>query len=57
MATVLDVDRFGNLGLNVSSDDVEALGVGDGGTVELAFELTPYFAVVGETYGDAAAAS
>jgi S-adenosyl-L-methionine hydrolase (adenosine-forming) len=54
VATVLDVDRFGNLGLNVSSDDVEALGVGDGGTVELAFELTPYFAVVGETYADAA---
>jgi S-adenosylmethionine hydrolase len=53
VATILDVDRFGNLGLNVSAADVAELGVGDGDRVELAFALTPYYAVVGETYADA----
>jgi S-adenosyl-L-methionine hydrolase (adenosine-forming) len=53
-ATVLDVDRFGNLGLNVSSAEIRDLGVDPGDTVELSFALTPYFAVVGQTYADAA---
>jgi len=53
-ATVLDVDRFGNLGLNVASAEVDDLGVRPGDTVELSFALTPYYAVVGETYADAA---
>jgi len=53
-ATVLDVDRFGNLGLNVTSDEIEALGVASGDRVELGFALTPYYAVVGQTYADAA---
>ena len=47
------IDRFGNLGLNVSAGDIDALGVADGDRVELAFALTPYYAVVGETYADA----
>jgi S-adenosylmethionine hydrolase len=54
LATVLDVDRFGNLGLNVSSAEIGELGLQAGDTVELSFALTPYFAVVGETYADAA---
>jgi S-adenosylmethionine hydrolase len=53
VATILDVDRFGNLGLNVSAQDIAELGVDDGGRVELGFALTPYYAVVGETYADA----
>jgi hypothetical protein len=53
VATILDVDRFGNLGLNVSAADVAGLGATDGDRVELAFALTPYYAVVGETYADA----
>ncbi len=53
VATILDVDRFGNLGLNVSAADVAELGVSDGDRVELAFALTPYYALVGETYADA----
>src|SRR5580765_3953742 len=53
VATILDVDRFGNLGLNVSAVDVGTLGLSDGNRVELAFALTPYYAVVGETYADA----
>jgi S-adenosyl-L-methionine hydrolase (adenosine-forming) len=52
-ATILEVDRFGNLGLNASADEIAELGVRPGDTVELAFELTPYYAVVGETYADA----
>jgi len=54
VATVLDVDRFGNLGLNVSSAEIEALGLSPGDQVELSFALTPYYAVVGGTYADAA---
>ena len=53
-ATVLDVDRFGNLGLNVTTGEIDDLGVSPGDTVELSFPLTPYYAVVGETYADAA---
>ena len=53
VATVLDVDRFGNLGLNVSRAEMDELGAAAGDTVELAFALTPYYAVVGGTYADA----
>jgi S-adenosyl-L-methionine hydrolase (adenosine-forming) len=52
-ATVLDVDRFGNLELNVSAAEIAALGLLPGDRVELAFALTPYYAVVAGTYGDA----
>jgi S-adenosylmethionine hydrolase len=54
VATVLDVDRFGNLGLNVAAAGIEALGVSAGDTVELCFALTSRNAVVGKTYADAA---
>ena len=40
-ATILDVDRFGNLALNASSAEIAELGVRPGDTVELAFQLTP----------------
>jgi S-adenosylmethionine hydrolase len=53
-ATVLEIDRFGNLSLNVSTTEIDDLGVDPGDTVELSFALTPYFAVVGRTYADAA---
>ena len=53
IATVLDVDRFGNLGLNVTAEEIAALGVGHGDQVEVGLALTPYFAVVAETYADA----
>src|SRR5690349_3631427 len=45
VATILDIDRFGNLGLNVSAEDIAELGLGDGDRVELGFALTPYYAV------------
>ena len=51
---MLDVDRFGNLGLNVTAgDDRARSGVAHGDQVELGFALTPYYAVVAETYADA----
>ena len=52
-ATVLAVDRFGNLELNLSRDHVDVLGVRPGERVELMFALDPYYAVVAETYADA----
>jgi S-adenosylmethionine hydrolase len=52
-ATVLAVDRFGNLELNVDGGQIAALGVEPGDRVELKLALDPYYAVVAETYGDA----
>jgi hypothetical protein len=53
-ATILDVDGFGNLGLNVTSAEIAGLGLKAGETVELEFALASYYAVLGETYADAA---
>jgi S-adenosyl-L-methionine hydrolase (adenosine-forming) len=52
-ATVLAVDRFGNLQLNVTNEHVAEFGVESGDRIELRFELDPYYAVVAETYEDA----
>ena len=52
VATIVDIDRFGNLGLNASAAEIAAVGLEPGHTVELSFALTPYYAVVGETYAD-----
>ncbi len=52
-ATVLDVDRFGNLGLNVTKAEVDAFGLERGDRVELRFALNPYYARVADTYADA----
>ena len=52
-ATILRIDRFGNLELNLAPEHVAALGVGPGDRVELRFELDRYYAVVAETYADA----
>ena len=52
-ATIVDVDRFGNLQLNVSEAEIAAIGLSRGSGVELRFELSTYFAQVGETYADA----
>jgi S-adenosylmethionine hydrolase len=53
VATVVDVDRFGNLELNVTAREIEAIGLLHGDQVELGLALTPYYAVVAETYADA----
>jgi S-adenosylmethionine hydrolase len=54
-AHVVYVDRFGNLLLNASRREAAAYGLAPGDQVELSFALTPYFAVVAETYADASA--
>ena len=52
-AAIIDRDRFGNLGLNVTRSDVEALGLAPGVRVELDVTLNSYYALVVETYVDA----
>jgi S-adenosylmethionine hydrolase len=52
-ATVLVVDRFGNLQLNLTREDVATFGVQPGDRVELRFALDPFYAVVARTYADA----
>src|SRR4051812_4867102 len=52
-ATVLAVDRFGNLELNVRRKHIDVLGVAAGDRVELKLTLDPYYALVAETFSDA----
>ena len=51
-ATVIAVDRFGNIGLNLRRDHIDGL-VDAGGRVELRLQLDAYFALVAETFADA----
>ncbi len=53
-ARVVDVDRFGNLELDLAAGGGAPLGLRPGQRVELWFALDPYYAVVAETYADAA---
>src|SRR3954470_21108695 len=53
-ATVLAVDRFGNVQLNVRREHVEAVGLERGDRVELVLELEAYYAIVADTFADAA---
>ncbi len=52
-ATVLAVDRFGNIATNVRREHVDALGVQDGDQIEIRLALDRYFAVVAGTFADA----
>ena len=52
-ATVLSVDRFGNVATNVRRAHVDALGVSDGDRVEIRLTLDRYYAVVAGTFADA----
>ena len=52
-ATVLSVDRFGNVATNVSRAHVDALGVTDGDRVEVRLTFDRYYAVVAGTFADA----
>jgi S-adenosyl-L-methionine hydrolase (adenosine-forming) len=51
-ATILTVDRFGNLSLNVTREHLDALSIEAGGWVELQFALDAYYAQVAETCTD-----
>ena len=52
-ATVIDVDRFGNLGLNITREHVDEPSFEALATRSSSFTLRPYYAVVAETYADA----
>jgi S-adenosylmethionine hydrolase len=52
-ATVLSVDRFGNVATNVRRPDVDALGVSDGDRVEVRLALDRYYALVAGSFADA----
>jgi hypothetical protein len=52
LATVLTVDRFGNLALNLTRDHLDALSAESGDWVELQFTLDSYYAQVADTYAD-----
>jgi S-adenosylmethionine hydrolase len=52
-ATVLSVDRFGNVATNVRRSDLDALGLANGDRVEIRLTLDRYFAVLAGTFADA----
>ena len=54
-ATLLYVDSFGNIALNLDRDDVDALGIVSGTRVELELAGERYYAVMARTFADARA--
>jgi S-adenosylmethionine hydrolase len=54
-ATVLYVDRYGNVQLNLARADVERAGIEPGTLVELELELDSYYATAARTFADARA--
>jgi S-adenosylmethionine hydrolase len=51
-ATALYVDRFGNIQLNLTSSDLERIGVVPGTKVEVEIRFERYFAVAARTFAD-----
>jgi hypothetical protein len=54
-ATLLYVDSFGNIALNLDRDDVDALGIVSGTRIELDLAGERYYAVMARTFADARA--
>jgi S-adenosylmethionine hydrolase len=52
-ATVLVVDRFGNVATNARHEHADALGLADGDRVEIRLTLDRYYAFVAQTFADA----
>jgi S-adenosylmethionine hydrolase len=52
-ATLLYVDSFGNIALNLDRDDVEELGIVSGARIELELSGERYYAVMARTFADA----
>jgi S-adenosylmethionine hydrolase len=52
-ATILYVDAFGNIQLNLTREDVEAVGIVPGTRLELELRRDRYYAVAARTFGDA----
>ena len=55
VATLLYVDSFGNIALNLTRDDVEDLGIASGTRVEIEHAGERYYAVMARTFADARA--
>jgi S-adenosylmethionine hydrolase len=53
-STVVGVDRFGNLATNMRDEHVGALGVARGDRVEVRLTFERYYAVLADTFADAA---
>jgi hypothetical protein len=53
VATLLYVDSFGNIALNLTRDDVERIGIVSGTRVELELAGERYYAVMARTFADA----
>jgi S-adenosylmethionine hydrolase len=53
-ATVLVIDRFGNVALNMRREHLDAIGLTDGDRVEVRLTLDRYYAIVARTFADAA---
>jgi S-adenosylmethionine hydrolase len=53
VATMLYVDSFGNIALNLTRDDVESIGIVSGTRVELEHAGERYYAVMARTFADA----
>jgi S-adenosylmethionine hydrolase len=51
-ATVLSVDRFGNVQLNLARAHIEQVGIEDGAQVELAVGFERYYAVAARTFAE-----
>lgn len=51
-ATVIAVDRFGNVRLNVAGGELEQAGMATGDHIELDIAARRYSAVIGRTFGD-----
>jgi S-adenosyl-L-methionine hydrolase (adenosine-forming) len=51
-ATALYVDRFGNIQLNLTSSDLERIGIVPGAKVEIEIRFERYFAVAARTFAD-----
>jgi S-adenosyl-L-methionine hydrolase (adenosine-forming) len=52
-ATVLTVDRFGNVALNLTRDDLDAVSIVPGVRIELSARGNHYYAVAARTFADA----
>ena len=55
VATLLYIDSFGNIALNLTRDDVEQIGIVSGTRVELELAGERYYAVMARTFADARA--
>jgi S-adenosylmethionine hydrolase len=53
VATLLYIDSFGNIALNLTRDDVESLGIFSGTRLELELAGERYYAVMARTFADA----